>query len=397
MPGPRPPLVLDAVADPDTTVSMEEDDVPAYTLPDPLRFDDGRAVSTEAAWSSRREDLLAQFEDHVYGRTPTDHVAVSARVVEEGDALDGAARRLQHSVMLETALGVASIGLLAYRPVTAEPVPWFLVPNFGGNHTIQPDEAVIAPNDTPRGSAARRFPISEIVARGYGLATFHYEDACPDREDGLEAGVHRLFHHDAAPGPDGWGAVGAWAWANSRVLDHLETVETVDPGRVVVGGHSRIGKAALWTAAQDQRFAGVISNNSGCTGAALSRRRYGENVAVINALFPHWFCRNYRAYSANEASLPVDQHELIALVASRPACIASATEDQWADPLGEWLAAVAATPVYELLGGDGLSGEPPAPGVRVGGSISYHLRAGPHDLLAADWHHFLDFFDRHLR
>jgi hypothetical protein len=254
-----------------------------------------------------------------------------------------------------------------------------------------------------RGGQARRWEFEALIDRGYASATVYYGDFEPDHPEGWKDGFR------AALSPDGvntkwqdgeWAAIGCWAWGLSRMLDVLEKVPSVDARRAAVHGHSRLGKASLWAGAQDQRFAFVISNNSGCGGAALNKRIFGETVGVISGHyqgrgFPHWFTARFATFSEKEDQLPLDAHYLLALAAPRPLYVASASEDSWADPLGEFLGAVHADPVYRVLGQPGLGvKEQPPLSQPVGQTIGYHLRPGKHDILLEDWKNYADFADR---
>ncbi len=324
--------------------------------------------------------------------------------------------RRQIRVLLDGTEGGPTFEILLYVPSGApRPVPAFLGLSFHGNHTVHPDVGIrlsrswVAEGpgvvghratEATRGSEAAAWPVERILDRGYALATVGYGDLEPDQAGAFADGVRARFGPGARGplGPSDWGAIGAWAWGLSRALDYLETDGEVDARRVAVLGHSRLGKTALWAGAQDERFAMVVSNDSGEGGAALARRWFGETVEAITSSFPHWFAPRFREYAGREAALPVDQHLLLALVAPRPLYVASATEDLWADPRGEFLAAKAAEPVYRLLRREGLGvDDMPAPDRPVGGTIGYHLRRGPHALTAYDWEQYLAFADRHLR
>ena len=392
--------------------NYDESKVPDYMLPDPLTALDGSRIETAEAWrTKRRPELLRLFAEQMYGRTPSGSLPVEYETLSENEnALDGKATRRQIRVHFSGAL---HMDVLLFLPNGLDaPAPAFVGLNFGGNHTVHPDPGIRLPesplrtggaaSEERRGSSAGRWQAETVAARGYALATAYYGDIDPDMDDGFRNGVHPLYHGAGVPSADEWGSIGAWAWGLSRALDMLLTesgcAERVDGRRVAVMGHSRLGKTALWAGAQDERFALIISNNSGCGGAALSRRRFGETVGRINTAFPHWFCGNFKQYNENESALPFDQHQLIALMAPRPVYVASAEDDRWADPRGEFLSALHADSVYRLLGTDGMpAAEMPAPELPVMSRIGYHIRRGGHDVKAYDWERFLDVADKHLR
>ncbi len=390
--------------------NYDEAKMPAYTLPDPLLFNNEQPVKDAVGWTKRRAEILELFENEVYGKTPTGKVHLAFRVISENrEALEGMAIQREVQLTLEKDGNTLLINVLLYLPKAGKKHPLFLGLNFSGNHTISDDPGIAITNswvrnnaakgitanksvESTRGSDSASWPVRALIERGYGLATIYCGDLDPDFDDGFKNGVHSLF-----PGPrssNSWGTVAGWAWGLSRVLDYLEKVKEVDAKRVVVLGHSRLGKAALWAGANDPRFAIVVSNESGCGGAALSKRIFGETVERINTSFPHWFCENFRKYNRKEEDLPVDQHELLALIAPRPLYVCSAEEDQWSDPKGEFLACAAASPVYKLLGKEGLPGkEFPDLQQPLTGTIGYHIRSGKHAINLYDWTSFLNFSD----
>ncbi|QEC51453.1 hypothetical protein EDD80_10136 [Anseongella ginsenosidimutans] len=395
----------------------DESKVPSYHLPALLESENGKAVKNVKQWENkRRPEILALFSEQVHGKTPAGKIPVIFQLQSmEERALDGTATRKQVRIFFGRDSS-RHMDLLLYLPSNAKkPAPVFLGLNFTGNQTIHTDPGILISTrqtnngnnpgykdgyatEESRGLRVRRWPVEEILSRGYGVATIYYGDIQPDRPDSFREGVHSLFFKPGQekPGPGEWGAVGAWAWGLSRALDYLVQDPGVNPDQVAVLGHSRLGKASLWAGAQDPRFAIVISNDSGEGGAAITRRKYGETIKDINTRFPHWFSDNYKQYNNKENELPVDYHQLIALIAPRPVYVASASDDQWADPKGEYLSLVHAGPVYELYGLEPLKApEPPGLEKPVSTeSMGYHLRKGKHDILLYDWSNYMDFADK---
>jgi hypothetical protein len=400
--------------------NYDEAKVPAYTLPDPLISQSGVRIENARGWQDqRRPEILELFARHMFGHSPGAPESLRFQTTSvDTNALQGQAVRKEVSIHLTPQEDGPRIDLLIYLPHSAQlPVPAFVGLNFNGNHTIHPDYGITLSTNwmrsnprigivderathASRGVSASRWPVQTILNRGYALVTAYYGDLEPDHPQGWKSGVRASFGPQPGPegfAPDAWGAIGAWAWGLSRIMDYLQHDPAFQEDQVALLGHSRLGKAALWAGAQDERFAIVISNNSGCGGAALSRRQFGETVERINRSFPHWFCGAFTNYNGRESELPFDQHMLLALMAPRPLYIASAKEDLWADPRGEFLAALHADPVYRLLDRPGLEvRDMPEVDQAVGSTIGYHIRTGVHDVTDFDWNQYLDFADSHF-
>jgi (4-O-methyl)-D-glucuronate---lignin esterase len=406
--------------------------VPRFALPNPLQKIDGMLVKDKKTWlESRRVEILDLFKENVYGNTPKYTEEIVFEIYEkDSNALGGLATRKQINIYPFGKESSIVINLLLFIPNKSPTIqsknkfPTFIGLNFFGNHTIEPDPNITLSTswmqnkiefkitnhkatEGSRGVRTDRWPVEYIIKQGYGLGTIYYGDITPDHKDGLNEGVFN--HYNPIKGenrkPTEWGAIGTWVWGLSRAIDYFEQDPSsqVDLNHIISIGHSRLGKTSLWAGAQDERIALVISNCSGCGGAALSRRRIGETVMRINRQFPHWFCKKFRDYNENESKLPVDQHMLISLIAPRPVYVASATRDLWADPKGEYLAAKNAAPVYQLLGTKDsvseriLQTENPSVEVPIiTGKIGHHIRKGKHNLTLYDWTQYIKFANLHF-
>lgn len=365
-------------------------DVINRSLPEILRSNAGEPVLTAEQWErARRPEIVGLFREYVYGVEPLQRPEGLRFTVETtDDMMDGTAIRKQVAIEFTGPGGTGTIELLLFVPKNAQKLsPAFLLINNRGKQHASSDRTEKSPF----------WPAELLVSQGYAAAIFQVEDVDPDFDDGFLNGVHGIFDaagNGARPG-NAWGTIAAWAWGASRALDYLETDELIDSSKIAVVGHSRGGKTALWAGALDKRFAMVVSNNSGCTGAAISRGKKGETVKDINTKFPHWFSGNYKQYNGREQELPVDQHMLLSLIAPRLLYVTSATEDSWADPEAEFLSSTLVEPVYRLYGHRALdASEFPQPEAPIhGGKAGYHLRTGKHDLTEYDWLCFIHFAD----
>lgn len=398
--------------------NYDESKVPQFEVPDPLKTFNGKKIKNTKKWAKKgRPELMEFFTQNVYGEVPGELKISSFDIAEESsDALNGKAKRKQVELRFEKEGKQLDFTILMYVPKSVKQVPLFLGYNFYGNHTITNDvnviisEAWVRNNESfgiinnqlteqSRGVRNNRWAIDKIIEAGYGLAVIYYGEVDPDKDD-YSDGIHPFFYvgEQQRPASNEWGSISAWAWGLSRALDYFSQDVDVDESKVIVFGHSRLGKTSLWAGARDERFAGVISNNSGCGGAALSKRRFGETVWRITNSFPHWFCKNFKGFAKNEDALPVDQHELIALIAPRPVYVASAEEDRWADPKGEFLSALYATPVYELFNKKGIQQtEMPEINQPIQNSVAYHIRSGKHDVTDFDWEQYIKWADKFIK
>ncbi|MCX2492905.1 prolyl oligopeptidase family serine peptidase [Pedobacter sp. PF22-3] len=372
-------------------VNYDESTVPAYTLPDILLTAEGKKIKAVSAWEKhRRPEVLALFEEHVYGKTPARFDSLKFVVTKENVvAMAGKAYLKEITITAWNSGNSVSFPVVLFIPnKRTKPAPVFLLINNRSSRNTDPTR--IEKSDF--------WPAEMVIDSGYAIAAFHHSDVAPDRKDSYQNGVLKQLFPEELEKDNGMKAIGVWAWAASRVMDYFKTDKEIDSGKVVLVGHSRGGKTALWAAAQDQRFAMVLSSCSGSTGASLARRKYGETISLINKQFGYWFNNNYKKYSNDVNSLPLDQHMLIGLVAPRPVYTTNATEDRWADPYGSFSSLVQAKPVYDLYGKK-VTLPANMPGVNkpiIHSAIGYHFREGKHDLNIYDWTNFIRFAKLHF-
>jgi len=395
-------------------------------LPDPLLMQDGTRVTTREQWQQRRApELRALFQHTMYGVPPAVPKVTGKLRREDAAAFGGKATLREVLVDVGTAEPVHLLIVIPNQRAKAAPV--FLGMNFSGNYGLVSDPLVQMPTgyiiskyaggpdnragESARGQQAETWAIEQTIDRGYAFASFFSGDVVSDQAELAQEQLRRLrppeLHADAADAP---GAIAAWAWAFSRMVDHLVTVPELDAKRIAVVGHSRNGKTALLAAAMDERIALAIPSQAGCGGTAPSRmsaemaeiqangRPKAESVAVINKSFPHWFAGNFKPFGAEPEKLPFDQHALIALCAPRPVLVSAAVGDVWSNPPGQFAMLVAADPVYRLVAGDGVGATTmPETGKLLDSRLGYFIRPGEHSMTRADWKVWLDFADQWLR
>ena len=371
-------------------VNYDESKIPAYSLPELLTTSKGVKILNSKDWEKiRRPEVLELFTSQVFGRIPPTAFQKTITVVKEDkNAMNGLATQKLVDISIAARGKTLTIHMGLFIPNSAvKPVPVFLL-------ICNRDPGNI---DFTRVKKSEFWPAEEAIARGYAIAAFDNADVDPDKDDGFKNGIHGLL--DIGRTPESWGTIAAWAWGTSRCVDYLVTDKKIDAHKIAVVGHSRGAKTSLWAGAIDQRIAMVISNEAGCGGSSLSRRRIGETIYEINRGFPHWFCTNFGIYNNNEDALPVDFHMLMALTAPRLLYIASAENDLWGDPHGQYLGLLNAVPAYNLFNvKSSLNEAMPALNTPVkSGNIAYHIRDGKHNMLLKDWNFFMDFADLHWK
>ncbi len=377
--------VVDAMHKKRPDFNFEESKVPDYQLPDLLVSLEGKPVTTIQDWENhQRPALLKLFQEHVYGVRPDTRYTVEYEEVgRRNNAFGIGATARQIRATIQSNGKSHSFDFVIVIPKSHQPVP--VIVHINNRYFIPLDKAIDEFDPF--------WPVEKIVRRGYATAAFHTSDVDPDKPDGYSEGIRALLDDPNSDEETRWRCLSSWAWAASRVLDFALEEPEIDAKRTAVAGNSRAGKTALWAGAEDERFTLTYSNESGCGGAALSRRAFGETVARITQVFPHWFCERLTSYGGREQALPVDQHQLISLLAPRAVYVASADEDLWADPKGEYTSLIKAAPVFDLFGLEHIKDPemPPLNTPRRVGSTGYHIRTGTHSLIEQDWGYFLDF------
>ena len=406
-PNPAPSVIADI------PVNYDEAKVGTYTLPDPLKLNNGKSVRDAKTWDTkRRPEIMEMFEAQQYGRAPGRPAGERFEVTETGPAFHGKAIRQQVTISFSKDESWPRIHLLIYLPAAEhKPVPMFFTISFVAvqdavdDPAISPDKIWDPKTNTrisaPKGRGFGRINVEPLLDAGFGVATFYYGDVDPDYPSGFTNGIraHYLKPGQTERAPDDWGSIAAWAWGMSRVEDYFETDKRIDSKRVAIHGVSRLGKTVMWAGAHDQRFAAVIASCSGEGGAALSHRNYGETIAHLTApsRYPYQFAGNYAKYAGFPDTAPMDANLLVALIAPRPLLLQTGSTDQWSDPKGEFLAAVAAGPVYKLLGKDGLDIDAwPAANQAILHDLGYYMHEGGHGMVPGDWDVYIRFLKVHL-
>lgn len=384
----------------DADVNYDEVRIPHYDLPPLFVTTAGRRITTPEEWRTvRRPEILGLFGNLIYGRVPepASPLEQEFEVVAIDDGfMGGKATRKDVKIHFRTAKGEVSMHFLVFVPNgTDKPAPAFLKHSFNNTQGHDFNVSESRPDHLRNG-----WPLGQILDAGFGLCAAYHQDLVRHNEVEFLNGIHKLFYPEGQSFPKAheWGVLSACAWGAMRGMDYLETDNDIDHTRIAVMGHSKMGKAALWTAAQDERFALAISAQSGCAGAALWRRKSGETLKKMVTRFPYWLCRNAWKFIEQEDDLPIDQHMLLACVAPRPVYVHSGVEDTWADGRGEYLSAYHASAVYDLLGKSGLKSEasPEVGKAIIESDVGYHLREGGHSIEPYDWDRFIEFASYHL-
>lgn len=374
-------------------VNYDESRVPDYTLPHILKTTDGKEITAINGWTYLRKPQIVQmFAEQVYGEIPNHFDSIDFEIVSNNpEALQGMATAKEVDINVgrhDNSISVRLNILIPNEPVT--PVPVTLLLNHRG-----PDNM-----DITRQVKKDFWPAEYLIERGYAAAVFNVEDVADDDPDTFSEDILENLYPEHLGRKDGMRALSAWAWGAMRVMDYFETDDDIDQNRSVLIGHSRGGKAALWTGANDERWSITVANESGAGGVALSKRRFGETVRIINEGFPYWFTPNFEKYNDNEAALPFDQHMLVACIAPRGVYITAAEEDLWADPRGMYLSLLHASEVWETIYNipvDLYDWMPDINNPTDNPFAGYHIRDGEHDLKLYDWKQFLNFADRHFQ
>ena len=344
-------------------------------IPEVLKFKDGSKLTNKCDWEKRRAEMIEIIAENMFGSIPPAYPIETEETFFTDKRLGGKMVYTKYQMNVKTPNGTASFPFYQFMPKGKTNVPTFV-------HIAFPPSAPWS-----------YCPVESILDRGYGVVLAYYTDITSDDGD-FTTGIAPCFPREEY----NVGKITLWAWAMQRIMDHVQTLDMVDKNKIIMIGHSRLGKTSLWTAANDTRFSYVCSNNAGCSGDAISRKKEGESVERIYTRFPYWFVPKYAEYGNNEDNMPFDQNFLLASIAPRKMCVGAAILDEWADPKSEYIACVTASPAYEFLGMDGFvcDDKCPEPGDSwQKGNISYHLRDYGHCLSLYDWNKYMDFIDTH--